>query len=104
VVVQLLAERTLTADRIQADQQRGLQQPFGRNGRTSSRAIHGVECRRQLHQRSIGEALHRAQRVMRWYSFFEIYESQHARLRIPPTTHCRSTSPDDASTVTVAPI
>ena len=45
--VELFAEGAFTAHRVQADQQTGLEQPLGRNRRSATSAVHGVERRRQ---------------------------------------------------------
>jgi len=47
VVVELFAERALTAHRAQRHQQRGFKQPLGRNRWAADRALHLVEHRRE---------------------------------------------------------
>jgi len=87
VVLQLLTERLLAADRIQTDQQRGLQQPLGWDGWPTVLGVHGIQQRRQLRQRRIGHVLDSAQRVVKRNPRLHVDKREHAHLRVLSSAH-----------------
>src|SRR5262252_1307909 len=60
VVVELLAEETLAAHRVEGHQQRRLEQSFGRDGRPAHLRVHPIECNCEVRQCHIDELLDRA--------------------------------------------
>src|SRR5262245_16031760 len=93
VIVQLFTEGSLTADRVQAHQQRRLQQPLGWNRRPAILGIHLIEQRRQLPKRCVGYVLDRSQRMIEWNSRLQVNERQHADLRVLSSAHARHLTP-----------
>jgi site-specific DNA recombinase len=89
VVIQLLTESALAAHRIQADQQRGLEQPLRRDGRSATSGVHLIEDRRQLTQRAVGVLPDDAQRVVTRHALLQVHERQHRRLRLASSAHLR---------------
>jgi hypothetical protein len=82
VIGQFLTERSLTADRVQADQQRGFQQPLRWNRPAADLGVHRVEHGRQFGQRSIRHGRDCPQRMVRWNDRLHIDKRQHADLRV----------------------
>lgn len=93
VTGQFLAEGALAAHRIQADQQAGFEQPFGRNGGSplAVSGIHLIEQRRQLRHSRVGEALDGPQRMIGRDQRNRIDKCQDARLLLgaPARPLCR---------------
>ena len=87
VVVQLLAEQPFAAHRVERHQQRGLQQPLGRDRRPSDRAVHLIEQRRKLPERHVGEFLDPPQWMLLGHPIARLHHHQHHPL--PPlfTSH-----------------
>jgi site-specific DNA recombinase len=89
VVIEFLAEGPLAADRVQRNQQRRLEQSFGRNRWSPTSAIHLVEDGRQFNQGAIGELFDHPQRMFRWHALFQVHNCQHRRLQFTPPAHRR---------------
>ena len=64
VVAQPLAELTLTADRVERDQQARLEQVLGRDRGAPAAAVHRADEWRELRQRRIDDRLDAADRVV----------------------------------------
>src|SRR6266568_9231683 len=82
IVVELLTEQPLAANRIQRHQQRSFEQTLGRNRRTPQHAVDLVKDRRQLSQRQIRHLLDARQRMLLGNSLFQVHYQQHRPL--PP--------------------
>ena len=72
VEVDMFDQRTFRADRKQALQQRGAQQPLRLNRGTSAFGIERIEMRRPRTQNEIGERLHATQRMVSGNSILDI--------------------------------
>ena len=93
VIVELLTERVLTADRVQADQQRRLQQPLGWDRRTANLGVHGIKQRRQVSQRFIRHIFDRPQWMIQRDARLYVNKGQHARLWLLSSAHPHHLSP-----------
>src|SRR5438132_1219482 len=80
IVVELLTEQPLAANRIQRHQQRSFEQTLGRNRRTPQHAVDLVKDRRQLSQRQIRHLLDARQRMLLGNSLFQVHYQQHRPL------------------------
>ena len=93
VVVQLLTEGPFAADRVQAHQQRCLQQLLGQDRRTTDVGVHRVEQRRQLGHDFVSQSTDRAQRMIQRNTRLHVDERQHAHLWILSSAHSHHLSP-----------
>src|SRR5216683_10933 len=87
LVVELFTEGPLTAHRVQADEQRRLEQPLRWDRWSATRGVHLVKDRRQLTQGSISKLLDDPQRVVPWDPLLQVHERQHRCLRITSPAH-----------------
>ena len=100
VEVELFTEGALTADRIQTDQQRRLQQSLGWNGWATARRVHLIKDGRQLCQGTLRERLDHPQRMLRRHALIQVHKRQHRCLRLASPTHPDHLSLDnDGSTL-----
>jgi hypothetical protein len=87
VVVELLAKQPLAAHRVQRHQQRGFQQPLGRQRRSPHRAVHLIEHRRKFLERSLGQGFDAPQRMVLRDPLLRIDHHQHRPLPLIFTAH-----------------
>ena len=80
VVVELLAELALAADRVERHQQRRLQQPLGRDRRPPELGIHRAEGRGELGQRRVSKLLDGSKRMVGRHPSLRRHEHQHRGL------------------------
>lgn len=80
VVVELLAELPLAADREQRHQNHGLEQPLRRNGCAADPAVHLVELSGELGEGPVSEHLHLTKTVVLRDSVGRGNQAQHRRL------------------------
>src|SRR5262252_3630583 len=86
VVVELLAEETLAAHRVEGHQQRRLEQSFGRDGRPAHLRVHPIECNCEVRQCHIDELLDGAQRMPLGHYRRRRHQTDHgALLRLDPS-------------------
>ena len=88
VVLQLLHQHPLTADRVQNLQQQGSQQLLGRYRRASERHIHPMEHRRQCLQGNIRHQADCPQWMIRRHSIFRRKIAEHRTLLNVFSAHC----------------
>ena len=87
MIVQFLTEGPLTADRVEGDQYRGLQEPLGRNRRPASLCVHPVKLRRERRQGLVRQGLDRPQRMLWRHSALQVDEAKHGHLRVSASAH-----------------
>src|SRR6266542_1092859 len=87
------------SDRVQADQQRRLQQSFGWDGRTAELGVHGIKHRRQVSQRFIRQIFDCPQWMVERDARVYVNECQHARLRLLSSAHHHHLSPRWLNTI-----
>src|SRR6266508_520084 len=89
VVVEFLTEGPLAPHGVERDQQRGLQQSFGWNGRSSALGVHPIELCRQCRERCISEPPNGTQRMVLRDPLFQIDKGQHGYLALTLPSHYR---------------
>ena len=81
MVLQVLAEGPIAADRVEGDQQAGLEQPLGRDRKAPVGGVDAVEDRRERRERRVGQPLDDPQRVVGGDAGVEIDEIRFVRER-----------------------
>src|SRR5579859_5113271 len=93
VVVQLLHQQPLTADRVEDLQQQRPQQPFRRNRRPSRVRIQPRKVARHLHQHLIHQGANLSQRVIGRHSLLRRQVTEHPILLLVLSSHTNKTIP-----------
>jgi hypothetical protein len=90
VVLELLAELPLAANRVQGDQQATLEQVLGRDAGPAVGRVHGVEDRRQFRQGPVDDHLDPSQRVIEGAQLLRGQGGEHRDLLSGAAAHSRS--------------
>jgi hypothetical protein len=87
VVLELLADLTLTSNRVEHHEQQGLELTLRWNRRPSHAAVHTLERRVEVLQRRVRQTLYPPERVIGRHQRARGREHQHGRLILGGATH-----------------